>query len=76
MTIKHSPVKNLLVILISLWFGGFSAWTAVDYLTSSNPYKDTSFFVLSLLVAGCCFLLTAPYLCYSQTNHSCDYPLL
>ena len=57
MTIKHSPVKNLLFILISLWFGGFSAWTAVDYLTSSNPYKDTSFFVLSLLVATFFLLL-------------------
>ena len=52
MTIKHSPVKNLLFILISLWFGGFSVLAAVDYLTSSNPYKDTSFFVLSLLVAA------------------------
>ena len=52
MTIKHSPVKNILFILISLWFGVFSALAAVDYLTSSNPYKDTSFFVLSLLVAA------------------------
>lgn len=59
MAIKHSPVKNLIFILISMWFGGFSALAAVDYLTSYNPYKDTS-----------------PYLCYSQTNHSCDYPLL
>ena len=57
MTIKHSPVKNLIFILISLWFGGFSAWAAVDYLTSSNPYKDTSFFVLSLLVAAFFLLL-------------------
>ena len=69
MTIKHSPVKNILFILISLWFGGFSALDAVDYLTSSNPYKDASFFVLSLLVAAFFLLL------YSQTNHSCDYPL-
>ena len=57
MAIKHSPVKNLIFILISLWFGGFSAWAAVDYLTSSNPYKDTSFFVLSLLVAAFFLLL-------------------
>ena len=57
MTIKHSPVKNILFILISLWFGGFSALAAVDYLTSSNPYKDTSFFVLSLLVAAFFLLL-------------------
>ena len=56
MAIKHSPVKNLIFILISLWFGGFSAWAAVDYLTSSNPYKDTSFFVLSLLVSSYCSL--------------------
>ena len=57
MAIKHSPVKNLIFILISLWFGGFSAWDDVDYLTSSNPYKDTSFFVLSLLVAAFFLLL-------------------
>lgn len=57
MTIKHSPVKNILFLLISLWFGVFSALAAVDYLTSSNPYKDTSFFVLSLLVAAFFLLL-------------------
>ncbi|MBF1698613.1 MAG: hypothetical protein HXO86_07230 [Streptococcus cristatus] len=63
MTIKHSPVKNILFILISLWFGGFSALAAVDYLTSSNPYKDTSFFFLSLMVAAFFLLLLIFAIC-------------
>ncbi|MBP2620527.1 hypothetical protein ACVRXQ_06340 [Streptococcus panodentis] len=57
MIIKHSPLKQLFFIFIALWFGSFAVWSAVDYLISSNPHKDTSFFALSLLTAAFFLLL-------------------
>ena len=57
MTIKHSPCEKSSCYPDFSVVRSFSAWAAVDYLTSSNPYKDTSFFVLSLLVAAFFLLL-------------------
>lgn len=79
MTIKHSPIKSSLLLILNLFIAVCSIFALIDYLFSTRPYKDSSFFTLCLIglvVSSAFFILYIRRLTLQATIIALDHEAL